>query len=789
MKASVSTLPENAGRRRVAVGIPLVIAGVWLAAHLPFLPVSLGDIDSINFALGLRDFNMALHQPHPPGYPVYIVLAHMSLAAVSSLTSLAPMETEALALGLWSALAGALAIVAAARLFRAVEFLDQSPAATPHPPPTTHYSPSNLWATALLAAAPLFWMCGLRPMSDMPGLAAALATQTLLLEGMRNPRRLTQGALVAGLAAGIRIQTLALTVPLLALALVMMTWTRPRSGHWAGFTWTLVRPLGALVAGVLLWGIPLVLVGGGVNEFMRAFGSQAGEDFAWVDMLWSNPTPQRLAFALYDTFVPPWASISLFVAVAAAAIVGGIAAFVRSRTAFALMLVAFAPYVVYHLLLQETITVRYALPVLPLVAWLAAQGLQLASRWTPMVTVPMVGAALVVGVPGGIAYGGNPHPGFRAIADAARRAELQPPAATYAHYAIRRPLQVANVASLRFVEPHRQYEWLGLMDYWKGGGTAPVWFFADPLRSDLDLIDPRSRRDVVRYRWAIASRPELRGTRPLGVDWYRLQPPGWIAGEGWSLTPETGGLTRATGAGPTDRPIEALVRRRPGPMHLVVGGRHLGDPGDPDGELELSIDGVVLDHWRLTVAERNFLRFIDVPGLAAGPGQYARLRIASRTASDDARSAEVAIRQFDIQPATDVIVGFGEGWHEAEAVPAIGLQWRWTSERSVLRLKGPPVAVRVMLRGQSPLKYFAVPPTVTIVAGGRTLAKFHPSADFEWSVDVPADAWVASGGAIAIETDPVYLPGPAEGTGDERHLGLRLYDTRVTTVGPAIDSR
>jgi hypothetical protein len=327
------------------------------------------------------------------------------------------------------------------------------------------------------------------------------------------------------------------------------------------------------------------------------------------------------------------------------------------------------------------------------------------------------------------------------------------------------------------------------MEYWRGGGASPVWFFADPLRSDLELVDPRSRRDVVRYRWAAASRPELRGTRPLGVDWYRLQPPGWIAGEGWSLTPETGGLARATGAGPGERPIEALVRRRTGPMHLVVGGRHLGNPGDPDGELELTIDGVLVDRWRLTVAERNFLRFIDVPGLAAGPGHYARLLIASRTLSDDARHAEVAIRQFDIQPATELIVGFGEGWHEEEYDADTGLGWRWTSERSVLRVEGPLATVRVTLRGESPRKYFAAPPTVKVVAGGRTLGEFHPNADFEWSVDVPADAWGASGGAIAIETDPVYLPGQVEGTSDERHLGLRLYETRIATVGPVIDSR
>ena len=48
----------------------VVIAAVYLLAHLPFLAPSLEDIDSINFALGLRHFDPALRQPHPPGYPV-----------------------------------------------------------------------------------------------------------------------------------------------------------------------------------------------------------------------------------------------------------------------------------------------------------------------------------------------------------------------------------------------------------------------------------------------------------------------------------------------------------------------------------------------------------------------------------------------------------------------------------------------------------------------------------------------------------------------------------------------
>ena len=49
---------------------------------------------------------------------------------------------------------------------------------------------------------------------------------------------------------------------------------------------------------------------------------------------------------------------------------------------------------------------------------------------------------------------------------------------------------------------------------------------------------------------------------------------------------------------------------------------------------------------------------------------------------------------------------------------------------------------------------------------------------------VPADEVERAAGTIAIETDPIYLPGPAEGTADERHLGLRVYECRVYPATP-----
>jgi hypothetical protein len=66
------------------------LALVFLAAHVPFLPPTLEDLDSINFALGVRHFDVAAHQPHPPGYPVFVALGKVSTAVLRSTGIAAP---------------------------------------------------------------------------------------------------------------------------------------------------------------------------------------------------------------------------------------------------------------------------------------------------------------------------------------------------------------------------------------------------------------------------------------------------------------------------------------------------------------------------------------------------------------------------------------------------------------------------------------------------------------------------------------------------------------------------
>src|SRR5436309_13062335 len=105
MRVSVSA-PSDVPRRMRGAAVTAAIALASLLAHLPFLAPSLEDIDSINFALGLRHFNPALHQPHPPGYPVYMLLGHISLPIVERVTSTTGAAAEARALAIWSAIGG-----------------------------------------------------------------------------------------------------------------------------------------------------------------------------------------------------------------------------------------------------------------------------------------------------------------------------------------------------------------------------------------------------------------------------------------------------------------------------------------------------------------------------------------------------------------------------------------------------------------------------------------------------------------------------------------------------------
>src|ERR671913_1285388 len=156
-------------RRALLPAATLCPGLIYLGLHLPFLAWAPDDIDATNFMLALHDFDLRANQPHPPGYPVFIALgraAHAVISVIGPVTGPATPETvDVNALALTSAVFGSLAIVPLIALWTALGG-----------------DRSRAWLAALLAVcSPLFWYTSIRPLSDLPGLAVAVASLALLV--------------------------------------------------------------------------------------------------------------------------------------------------------------------------------------------------------------------------------------------------------------------------------------------------------------------------------------------------------------------------------------------------------------------------------------------------------------------------------------------------------------------------------------------------------------------------------------------------------------------------------
>ncbi len=727
----------------------LLLTVALVALHLPFLPASLEDLDSLNFALGLRDFDVAQHQPHPPGYPVYIAVGKVTHAIVAD---------EAKALGLVSVVSAAAAIWALVALLTVWSTRDGTRVASV--------------GTLLAVTSPLFWMNAVRPLSDMLGLAMALTAQVLTVRAATAPA-FAVAAFVAAVGVGVRSQVVWLTLPPLILALLL----RPAGGR--GRT-ALVAAAGYAV-GTLVWAAPLLILSGGPAAYLRALASQGGEDFAGVAMLATQPSPRLLVSALYATWLAPWGAWPIGAMVLLTAAYGFARLLPAAPRVVVWLAVAFGPYALFHLVLHETATTRYALPLVVPVAFLAATGL---SALPGRRGLFLAGVVAIVGVgitqPALWLYSRVPAPAFRVLDDMQATAPLETAPALAMHRRqeldMRRPLLWHQGRVPRWsadLPAPPKHEWLELVRYWNGGGRAPVWFLADPPRSDLRLIDPHARVLRAEYRWPFEASALLGGVRPNVMDWYQIDPPGWYAGEGWALTPETAGVARDEGKGPGRAPIQAWVRRHTGAATLMVGGRKLAGAGLT--QVDVAIDGRRV--WSGGVAPGFFLQFIALEtGALAGPGDYAGLTIAAST-------DEVAIEQFDLQPATRTVFGFGDGWQELEYDPATGRLWRWSSERAILKVISPRRPLSLRLEGE--FETSANTAHVIVRAGDRVIAEHDVPRLFALDVSVPADVVAdAAETQLSIETDQWYVPAETNWrpTQDRRHLGLRLFECQLSQV-------
>ena len=740
------------------------LAAIFLIAHLAYLPPTLEDLDSMNFALGVRDFNPANHQPHPPGYPVFIALGKLSHALWPS---------DAGALAFWGAVFGALSIFPLMVLFRRIEALDRLA-------PDAERDRRAVLATLVVVTSPLFWFTALRPLSDVPGFAMALVAQACFAAAFVRRRSadhadaaavaqagqlIVAGALIAGLAVGVRTQTIWLTLPLLALVLL------DRAGR--GAAGALLGSAMTFSIGVLAWAIPLIIASGGLGQYRAAFAGQAAEQFTGLDIFLSNPTPRRMAIGIIATLVGPWAVAPLGWIVVAIAIAGLALLVWRAPQAAVLLLVAYVPYAVFHLIVQEAYS-RYALPIVPAVGYLLVRGMSAAGpKVTTIGCAAVVVASLFVTLPAVKAYSTYPSPAYAAVDDVQQLVSRTPNSVVGAHQRFARVLETREVGAKVLPSPVMR-ESTALAAYWHEGGNAPVWYLSDPARGDLELVDPLSRRVHAQYKWLFPRERFISGVRPDILDVVAIDsPPGWFAETGWHLTPETLNISEQQGR------FEgiAFVRNRADAALLIIGAESTEQAGGKPARVSVTIADRMIDEFDVPAGGRVFRRIPLEPGTLAGSAPFSRLAASYKGA--DGRPQKVRLTQFMVASPHSVFHIEHAGWNEVEYSDQMQRRWRWTTARAETFVNAAGRDLSMRLTGESPLRYFDMPPRLTVRAGSQVLATATPSEDFELNVKVPATALAASDGMLTIETDQSFVPHERSGSPDRRTLGLRIFEMQI----------
>ena len=272
--------------QRKTVIILAVFVVISMATRLLFMGTHLEGWDSIDFALGLHDYDIAYYQPHFPGYPVYMFFCWL----VHLFT-----DSDVLALTIPGAVFGSITLVPlfylAGRMF----------------------TEKVAWLAILIYIVnPLCWLQSEKALSDSVGLFFIIVSVQLLFYAstsrVNTLRYLISGSVMLGICLGVRLSYFPFVILwLYALSVLLQSGTGNKTIGCGVF---------AFIIGICVWLIPLSCYTGlkplmvnGFSFTLGHFGDWGGSvatsqnvlsrfsDFVWC--LFCN----GLGFWCYDTTV------------------------------------------------------------------------------------------------------------------------------------------------------------------------------------------------------------------------------------------------------------------------------------------------------------------------------------------------------------------------------------------------------------------------------------------------------------------------------------------------------
>jgi hypothetical protein len=317
------------------------LAALVLATRVPFRSHSLYDIDSVNFALGMRRFDPTVHQPHPPGYFLYVCAGRLVNAFMHD------ANAALVAIGVAASCGAVVLIYALAQAWFGGR--------------------AGLFAGMMFVFSPLAWFHGTVALTYSVEAFFSALTGYLCWNLCRGRAVLIMpAAVVVGIAAGFRPSFPIFLGPLLLFSAMFIR------GRIAGAG--LLTAAGALVLAVSAWAVPML--------------KQSGGWYAW----WSSLRSAWLAVPARQTVFnsSPATSLARFFSIGGILILcfGGAAAFaflrrndIRSPRLRAFVWVWIAPAMLFFtLVFLKFVNSGYLLvispPMFALLGWKASEWYQ-----------------------------------------------------------------------------------------------------------------------------------------------------------------------------------------------------------------------------------------------------------------------------------------------------------------------------------------------------------------------------------------------------------------------------
>jgi len=220
--------------------ILIILIALSFLMRLSFRSNYLDDWDSVQFALAIKDYSIVLHQPHPPGYPIYVFIGRIMNIFINDPTK---------SLIMVSVMFGSLSLVPTYLITE--KFFNKETA---------------ILSSIILLLTPAHLLFSEVAMTDIVSLFFVTTTIYLLCLGIEKTKYLYIGSFVLGITSGIRLTDIIL---ISILSIVLIYRLKEKKLRLKELIFTIM----SVIIGMSIWLIPII-IDTGFDNLIRAEISQ-----------------------------------------------------------------------------------------------------------------------------------------------------------------------------------------------------------------------------------------------------------------------------------------------------------------------------------------------------------------------------------------------------------------------------------------------------------------------------------------------------------------------------------